>query len=57
MGQPFYAQYEKIFDNDPAIFDDIVSQFVVIARVCEKMQTKQNREDTHVPRLHGTWVF
>jgi len=32
MGQPFYARYEKTFGDDPAAFDDIVSQFVVIER-------------------------
>jgi unsaturated rhamnogalacturonyl hydrolase len=30
MAQPFYAHYEKMFGGDPAAFDDIVSQFVVI---------------------------
>jgi len=30
MAQPFYALYEKMFGDDPAAFDDIVSQFVVI---------------------------
>jgi len=32
MAQPFYAQYEKAFGNDPAVYDDIVSQFVVIEK-------------------------
>lgn len=30
MAQPFYAHYEKLFGDNPAAFDDIVSQFVVI---------------------------
>ena len=30
MAQPFYAQYEKLFGDDPAAFDDIISQFEVI---------------------------
>jgi len=30
MGQPFYAQYEKAFGDNPGVYDDIVSQFVVI---------------------------
>jgi unsaturated rhamnogalacturonyl hydrolase len=32
MAQPFYARYEKLFGDNPAAFDDIVSQFVVIER-------------------------
>lgn len=31
MGAPFYAQYASAF-NDPAIFDDVVNQFVIIHR-------------------------
>lgn len=30
MAQPFYARYEKMFGDEPAVFDDIVSQFIVI---------------------------
>ncbi len=29
MGSTFYAQYAKVF-NEPAIFDDVVNQFVVV---------------------------
>jgi unsaturated rhamnogalacturonyl hydrolase len=29
MGQPFYAQYAAVF-NEPAIFDDVVNQFVTV---------------------------
>ena len=29
MGAPFYAQYAVVF-NEPAIFDDVVNQFVII---------------------------
>jgi unsaturated rhamnogalacturonyl hydrolase len=32
MGQPFYAQYESSFGDDPALYDDIVRQFVVIEK-------------------------
>lgn len=30
MAQPFYGQFEKLYGNDPGVFDDIVNQFVVI---------------------------
>jgi unsaturated rhamnogalacturonyl hydrolase len=29
MGAPFYAQYAAVF-NEPAIFDDVVNQFVIV---------------------------
>ena len=32
MAQPFYARFEIQFGEDPSVFDDIVNQFVVIAR-------------------------
>jgi len=32
MAQPFYAQYEKLFGDDPAVFNDIVLQFEVIEK-------------------------
>jgi unsaturated rhamnogalacturonyl hydrolase len=31
MGQPFYAQYAQVF-NEPAAYDDIARQFLLIAR-------------------------
>jgi unsaturated rhamnogalacturonyl hydrolase len=31
MGQPFYAQYARTF-NEPAAFDDIAKQFLLVAR-------------------------
>ena len=46
MGQPFYAQYEKSFGHDPAVYDDIVSQFVVI-------EQKTHDEETGV--LYHAW--
>ena len=39
MAQPFYSRYEKSFGNDPAIFDDIVSQFVVIEQKTRDAKT------------------
>jgi unsaturated rhamnogalacturonyl hydrolase len=30
MAQPFYAQYERAFNGDAAVYDDITNQFVVI---------------------------
>jgi len=30
MAQPFYAQYEELFGDNPAAFDDTISQFEVI---------------------------
>jgi len=46
MGQPFYAQYEKTFGDDPAVFDDIVSQFVVI---------EQKTRDAKTGLLYHAW--
>lgn len=46
MGQPFYAQYEKSFGDDPAAFDDIVSQFVVI---------EQKTRDAETGLLYHAW--
>ena len=39
MAQPFYAEYEKRFGNDPAAFDDIVSQLVKIEQVTRNPET------------------
>ncbi len=46
MGQPFYAQYEKSFGDDPAAFDDIVNQFVVI---------EQKTRDAETGLLYHAW--
>jgi len=46
MGQPFYAQYENAFGTDPSVYDDIVSQFVVI---------EQKTRDTHTGLLYHAW--
>lgn len=46
MGQPFYARYEKSFGDDPAAFDDIVSQFVVI---------EQKTRDANTGLLYHGW--
>ncbi len=39
MAQPFYTQYERSFGDDPAAFDDIVSQFVVIEQKTRDAKT------------------
>ncbi|MGB5292880.1 MAG: glycoside hydrolase family 88 protein [Lysobacterales bacterium] len=39
MAQPFYAQFEILFGEDPSVFDDIVSQFVVIERKTRDEET------------------
>jgi len=46
MGQPFYAQYERAFGDDPVAFDDIVSQFVVI---------EQKTRDATTGLLYHAW--
>lgn len=46
MGQPFFANYEKLFGNDPAVYDDIVSQFVVI---------EQKTRDPNTGLLYHGW--
>jgi unsaturated rhamnogalacturonyl hydrolase len=46
MAQPFYARYEKSFGDDPAAFDDIVSQFVVI---------EQKTRDANTGLLYHAW--
>lgn len=46
MGQPFYAQYETTFANDLTVFDDIVSQFVVI---------EQKTRNTDTGLLYHAW--
>ena len=46
MAQPFYAQYEKTYGDDPAVFDDIVSQFVVI---------EQKTRDASTGLLYHGW--
>lgn len=46
MGQPFYAQYENAFGSDPAVYDDIVSQFVVI---------EQRTRDAKTGLLYHAW--
>lgn len=46
MAQPFYAGYEKKFGSDPAVFDDIVSQFVVI---------EQKTRDAATGLLYHAW--
>lgn len=46
MGQPFYAQYEKAFAGDSAVYDDIVSQFVVI---------EKKTRDTDTGLLYHAW--
>jgi len=39
MAQPFFARYEKSFGDDPAVYDDIVSQFVVIEKKTQDAAT------------------
>ncbi len=39
MGQPFYAQYQARFGSDPAAFDDIVDQFIIIEQKTRDQQT------------------
>ncbi len=46
MAQPFYAQYEKAFGDNPAAFDDIVGQFVVI---------EQKTRDENTGLLYHAW--
>jgi len=46
MAQPFYAQYESTLGHDPAAFDDIVSQFVVI---------EQKTRDAETGLLYHAW--
>ena len=46
MGQPFYSQYEKSFGDDPAVYDDIVSQFLVI---------EQKTRDADSGLLYHAW--
>jgi len=46
MAQPFYAQYERSYGDDPAVFDDIVSQFVVI---------EQKTRDADTGLLYHGW--
>lgn len=46
MAQPFYARYEKTFGDDPAVFDDIVNQFVVI---------EQKTRDADTGLLYHAW--
>jgi unsaturated rhamnogalacturonyl hydrolase len=46
MAQPFYARYQKSFGADPAAFDDIVSQFVVI---------EQKTRDAATGLLYHAW--
>jgi len=46
MGQPFYAQYENAFGSDPSVYDDIVSQFVVI---------EQKTRDAKTGLLYHAW--
>lgn len=46
MGQPFFANYEKSFGNDPAVYDDIVSQFAVI---------EQKTRDPNTGLLYHGW--
>jgi len=46
MAQPFYSQFEKLYGNDPGVFDDIVSQFVVI---------EQKTRDTKTGLLYHGW--
>jgi unsaturated rhamnogalacturonyl hydrolase len=46
MAQPFYAQYEKSFGTEAAVFDDIVSQFAVI---------RDKTLDPHTGLLYHAW--
>jgi len=46
MAQPFYARYEKSFGDDPAVYDDIVRQFVVI---------EQKTHDADTGLLYHAW--
>ena len=32
MGEPFYAEYAVTFNEDPAAFDDIAKQFILMER-------------------------
>jgi len=39
MAQPFYARYERSFGDNPAVFDDIVDQFVTIEQKTRDAET------------------
>lgn len=39
MAHPFYAEYEKRYGSEPAVFNDIVSQFTTLERITRDPKT------------------